>query len=357
MKVGLFYIFYDYKRENENDMEHNVNSSRKKKNLGPVIAILIIVVILILFIILGNVFFGSHKNETDGRIHHEGKYVAEINIEGVIEPEKEDSLLGVMQSYKHNFVMELIDRLEEDEENEGIMLIIDSPGGNIYETDEVYEKLMEYKKETNRPVYAYFKSVAASGGYYIACAADVIYANRNTITGSIGVTMGEIYDITEFMSKYGIKSHAVVSGRNKAMGSPTQPFTNEQAQIYQSLIDESYSRFVDVVSKGRGIAKDKVKIIADGRVYSAKQALANKLIDGIEAYEDAKWRMLEDIDDNMDIEFELFEPERKKNVLSEILKGVSEIPKGDAAVLLEMIDKKQMPISYTNEFLLNHYFK
>ena len=69
MKVGLFYIFYDYKRENENDMADNVNNSRKKKNLGPVIAILIIVVILILFIILGNVFFGSHKNETDGRIH------------------------------------------------------------------------------------------------------------------------------------------------------------------------------------------------------------------------------------------------------------------------------------------------
>jgi protease IV len=176
-----------------------------------------------------------------------------------------------------------------------LMLFVNTPGGGVYESDELYLKIKEYQEYTERPVYAYFASQATSGGYYVSSSADKIIANRNCWTGSIGVTIGTLYDISGLLQKYGIKTETITSGANKAMGDITVPMSDQQRNIFQSLVDESYDQFVSVVAQGRNLDTDYVKTIADGRIYTAKQAESNKLIDDIVGtYDEAVEEMIYD---------------------------------------------------------------
>ena len=114
-------------------------------------------------------------------------FLARLDISGTIQPSSGDPFSIPDGYYDHTLYMELVDTLIDDPDNKGILLYVDSPGGTVYESDELYLKLMEYKEATSRPIYAYFASEACSGGYYISMASDEIYANRNAWTGSIGV--------------------------------------------------------------------------------------------------------------------------------------------------------------------------
>lgn len=198
-----------------------------------------------------------------------GDTIDVIKVEGVISEGQ--------TNYNHVWTLNRIDSLIKRDTNKGILLYVNSPGGGIYESDELYLKLKEYKETTGRPVYAYMAQTAASGGLYVCMAADKIYANRMTLTGSIGVIMS-LTDTTGLQDLIGIKSENIVSGKNKAMGNP---LTDEQRDILQSIIDESYEIFVDIVAEGRGLDKATVKKLADGRVYSPEQAKAAGLIDEI----------------------------------------------------------------------------
>ncbi len=253
---------------------------KKKSKTGIIIACcaagLVLVGVIAAFVVWMVSAFGSTIN---GRIDV-------IRIEGEITSVDTSSLFASGSGYHHQFILDTIDRLTEDDSSKGIMLFLNTPGGGVYESDEVYLKLQEYK-ETGRPVYAYMGQMAASGGYYIASAADKILCNRNTLTGSIGVIMGTYIDLSGFLERYGITTHTFTSGANKSMGSQFEPMTEEQKAIFQSMVNEAYEQFVGVVAKGRGMPVSEVKKIADGRVYTAKQALNNKLVDGICTYEEA----------------------------------------------------------------------
>ena len=213
-------------------------------------------------------------------------FVGVINIEGEIGASSSNSLTSD-STYNHDFYLKYIEKMEKSDKNKGILLYVDSPGGAVYESDEMYLKLMEYKEKTKRPIWAYFASQACSGGYYISMAADKIYANRNCWTGSIGVTLGTMYDISELLDNLGIKTNTITSGANKAMGSNVEPMTSEQRAIFQSMVDEAYEQFVGIVAEGRDMKISKVKKLADGRIYTAKQALDNGLIDQIGTFEEA----------------------------------------------------------------------
>ena len=206
-------------------------------------------------------------------------YIGVINIEGTI---SEDG----SSTYNHEYILNSIDAMENDSENKGIILYLDTPGGTVFASDEVYLKLKEYQEKTDRPVYASMQSMAASGGYYISACADKIYANRNTWTGSIGVTLGTMYDVSELLDALGVKTNTITSGKNKAMGSSVEEMTDEQREIYQSLVDEAYDQFVEIVANGRGMTVKEVKKIADGRVYTAKQAKENGLVDEIGTFDE-----------------------------------------------------------------------
>lgn len=209
-------------------------------------------------------------------------YISVLYVEGVITSSDAGS-----DGYNHRWLMDQIDQMIYDDNNKGMVLFINSPGGSIYEIDELYLKVKEYTELTSRPVYASLGPIAASGGYYTALAAESIYANRNTLTGSIGVTMGTVYDISGFLDRYGIKATTIISGRNKAMGDMTQPFTDEQKAIFQSIADEAYNQFVQIVAEERAMNPAKAIEIADGRIYTARQAKDLALVDEIGTLQEA----------------------------------------------------------------------
>lgn len=215
-------------------------------------------------------------------------FIGVIDVVGTIQASGSSSAFySTDGQYNHDLYMNYIEKLEDANNNKGILLYVDSPGGAVYESDELYLKLMEYKEVTGRPVYAYFASQACSGGYYIAMAADKIYANRNCWTGSIGVIVS-LTNCKKLYDKLGIKEIDITSGKNKAMGSIGLDLTDEQYDILQSLVDEAYDQFTDIVSTGRKIDIDTVKKLADGRIYSALQAKENGLIDENGSLEDLK---------------------------------------------------------------------
>jgi len=246
------------------------------------------------------------------------KTIARIKIEGVIQKENE--------TYNQKWLLETIEKLTEDKQNAALIIYIDSPGGSVYEADEVYLALLNYKEKTKRPLYAYFSSLAASGGYYIACAADKIIANRNTLTGSIGVIAGRFVDLTEPLKKYGIKAETIHAGKNKTMGSVTEPVTEEQRAIMQSIADECYVQFTEIVAESRKLEIEKVRQLADGRIYTASQAKKLGLVDEIASYDEAVKILKEKEfgDKEFKAEVRKFEVKQKKS-LRKFLKGASSV--------------------------------
>ena len=213
-----------------------------------------------------------------------------INIAGTIQSAPSSPV--DTSSYNHANLMAFVDQLMEDETNHGILLKVNSGGGTVYHSDEFYLKLMEYKEVTGRPIHAYFEQTAASGAYYISCAADYISANRNCRTGSIGVIISYV-NMKGLYEKLGLEEIIISTGDNKGMGSSAGTLTDEQRAIYQALIDESYDVFTDIVAQSRDMDIETVRTLADGRVYSAKQAVENGLIDKVESWEDALTAMEE----------------------------------------------------------------
>ena len=226
--------------------------------------------------------FNFSSENANGPVLPKGEYIAKIFITGVIQEEN--------KTYSQKWLLNTISALEKDDNNKGIILFIDSPGGSVYESDEAYLALLQYQK-SNKPVWAYMGSLAASGGYYISCGAQYICANRNTLTGSIGVIAGESVDLTELMANLGIKSKTFTAGRNKNMLNYNSPLTEEHEQIMQSIADECYEQFTSIVALNRKIPIRDVKELADGRIYTAKQALNLKLIDKICNFDEAVTEM------------------------------------------------------------------
>lgn len=266
-------------------------------------------------------------------------YIAIVRVEGTIQQQTETSSLTGASGYQHTTTMEYVDQLIRDPNNKGILLYVDSPGGTVYESEEMYRKLMEYKEETGRPVWDYMSHYAASGGYMVSMAADMIYANSNTVTGSIGVIMSG-YDLSGLYEKLGIRYYSITSGKNK----DSSQMTEEQMAIYQDQINEYYQNFVEIVAEGRDMTEDEVRALADGRTYTAKQALGNGLIDKISSYEEMKEAMCQEVGTD-----EFYELETPVSVFSSLFAEVKEmVPKSEAQILTETAAKMEsgVPMYY-----------
>lgn len=238
-----------------------------------------------------NFALGNPNDDENVKIKS-NSYISSIYINGVISEEN--------RTYNQKWLLKQIRKAQKDSKNVGILLVIDSPGGTVYEADDAYLALENYKKTTGRPVYAYFCSLAASGGYYIGCAADKIFANRNTLTGSIGVIAGQSVDATGLFEKLGIKMTTITAGKNKNMGNYDSVLTDEQRAIFQTIADEAYGQFTGIVADSRKMDIDDVKKLADGRVYTAQQAKNNGLIDEICSMNDAKEKIKQNFDTKVD---------------------------------------------------------
>lgn len=227
-------------------------------------------------------------------------YVAVVEVEGTIYSEPTTSTWGSTEGYDHPTTMNYIDQLMEDKNNKAIMLYMNTPGGEVTASDDLYLKLMEYKEKTGRKIYCYYADQSCSGGYYISMAADEIYANRNCWTGSIGVIV-QMTNMQGLYEKLGIQEINITSGANKAMGSSGQALTEEQRAILQSLVDEAYEQFVSIISESREMDINTVKKLADGRIYTAKQALSLDLIDGICTHDEYLDRIREELGSDITI--------------------------------------------------------
>lgn len=194
----------------------------------------------------------------------------------------------------HDQFMKSLEQIRNSYDTKAVIIKINTPGGGVYESVQIYEKIQEIKKEKNIPFYASMGSIAASGGYYIAVACDKIYAKEETTTGSIGVIMSSM-NFSKLFEKYGVTQDVIKSGKFKDIGSSSKPMSNEDRQILQSLVDNSYNKFVKVVADGRKMDENTVRKIADGRIYDGKQALEKNLIDKFGFFDDVLFDVKTDL--------------------------------------------------------------
>jgi len=199
-----------------------------------------------------------------------GEKIAVVEIKGVITQSS-----GIIEEI-HQYV--------EDEGVKAIILRIDSPGGGVGPSQEIHREIL--KVRSKKKVVTSMGSVAASGGYYVACASDLIIANPGTITGSIGVLM-EFTNIEELFKKIGIKGVVLKSGEHKDIGSPFREMTPEEKKIIQEVIDNVHQQFIQAVAQGRRLERAKVAEIADGRILTGEQAKQLGLVDQIGNLQDA----------------------------------------------------------------------
>ena len=306
----------------------------KKKQIGGLIIAVVLFIVTGAASVLTNTFSKNMLSESmsemlSGSVAFSppvDDYIAVVKVVGTIQEQTVTGVFDAAVGYQHITTLEYIDRLMSDSNNQGILLYVDSPGGTVYESEELYLKLKEYKEITGRQVWGYMAHYAASGGYLISMAADKIYANPNTTTGSIGVIMSG-FDMTGLYEKLGIRYVSITSGANK----DSSKMTDEQIAIYQEQVDEYYTKFVDIVSEGRSMAAEDVKTLADGRVYTANQALNNGLIDEISLYEDMTSAMSSELG-----AYEFYELKNPTNMLSSFFSKVEDIiPKSEAQILKE----------------------
>ncbi|MBD3414774.1 MAG: signal peptide peptidase SppA [Candidatus Aminicenantes bacterium] len=211
-----------------------------------------------------------------------------LNLEGFIGASFSPGLLKKEQSQ----ISQVYYRLElasQDPHMKGVILCLDTPGGGVTATDILYREIFEFKKKTGLPVVALMMGVAASGGYYVASACDFILAHPSSITGSIGV-ISIFPNFHELMDQLGIQVNVIKSGKMKDAGSTFKELSPAEKDIFQEIVDDLHQKFLDAVYRSRKevLSREELKELADGRIYTASQALELKLIDDIGYFHNAK---------------------------------------------------------------------
>lgn len=213
--------------------------------------------------------------------------IALIDVDGVLSNVRGGALLGGESDNPVSELKEKLDKAAGDKAVRAVVLRINSPGGGVTASDLMYDELRRFRESSGKPIVAAMLDVAASGGYYIACAADRIIAHPTTVTGSIGVIM-ITPDLSGTMSKIGIRANVIKSGEMKDAGSPFREMRPEDRVVFQKMINAMYERFLDVIVRGRaGLTRDQLRQIADGRTYTSEEAMSYKLIDQVGSLRDA----------------------------------------------------------------------
>ena len=208
-----------------------------------------------------------------------------VEISGVISSQDKEGFMPAPNLIAS--VKEQLTKASQDENVKAVVLRINTPGGTVTASDIIHHELKAFKTSRKVPIIASIMDVGASGGYYIAAAADTVFAHPSSVTGSIGVIMLTV-NARGLLEKVGLEATAVTSGPRKDMGSPFRTMTLEERAIFQGLIDSFYYRFLSVVQEGRPhLQMDQIKKLADGRIYAGDQAKAAGLVDEIGYLEDA----------------------------------------------------------------------
>jgi protease IV len=236
-----------------------------------VIAVVIVTSFLIISFLALSAFIGFSSGDGSSLWTGGGKRVAIVEIHGVI--------------VNSSDVIRQLRKYSEDSSVPAVVVDIDSPGGAAASSQEIYEEINKLR-EKGKKIIASMGTVGASGGYYVACAADTIVANPATLTGSIGVIF-EFPVAEELLKKIGLKYEVVKSGENKDIGSWARSMTDKERKSLQSIVDDTYEQFVEAVVTGRGMNREEVIKIADGSIYTGRQAKQLGLVDELGNLQDA----------------------------------------------------------------------
>lgn len=255
--------------------------------------IVIALILLCLITAVGNWVMGVRKPASPSSSSNAGKELAEsllaehvdigiLAVEGTIMYQTDSGFGGGGGASGEKLVAAI--RQAEKDGVKGLLVKINSPGGTAAASQAVYQQLQAIKASSKVKVVAAMGDVAASGGYYIASAADQIVANPATLTGSIGV-IAQFTKLQGLYDKLGLATTVIKSGKHKDIGSPFRPTTPEETRILQAMIDDTYSDFVKAVAQGRKLPEARVRELADGRIYTGNQALKHKLVDRLGDYQ------------------------------------------------------------------------
>lgn len=283
------------------------------------VAILVIVLSVILLL-----------NRMGGTLSPVGSYIARVSVEGVI-----------MDDVKRD---ELFKELGEDSSVKAVILRMDSPGGTVVGGEQLYLNVLELRKK--KPVVVVMRSLAASAGYMATLGADRIFAREGTLTGSIGVIM-QTAEFTELAKKVGVEPLIIKSGPNKASPNPLEKATPENIAVMQGVVNDYFRAFVDMVAANRKLPREKVVELADGRVFTGKQALDAKLIDQLGGEDDAlawleKDKKLSSGLDVVDREPKKDKPESLSDLLGMAMNSLSIFPQNRLDGLVSIWQPKSM---------------
>ena len=284
MAKGLFVTGFLQKNYNK-VLEEKIMNFKNKRLISTVI----VVVLVVFSLIKGTITSSNNSKKDDAELNgylteflqeqsvtkltlkkgDSSEIIQKISIDGEINAE-------MTNTYSRGSVLNQIKEAKNNPNVKAILLSVNSPGGGVYETAELYNAL----KNSGKDVYVSMKKIAASGGYYVSTPAKKIFVNTETTTGSLGVIMSYV-SAQKFLNDHGIKQETIRSGEQKAVGGLTEDLPESTRKILQEQNKEAYERFVKAIAEGRHLSEDEVKKLADGRTYTGTQAVANKLADKV----------------------------------------------------------------------------
>lgn len=247
-----------------------------------------------------NSIFEDIADQTDGygeTIIEQGSgkdRIAVVTLDGVIQ-DTGDASPFISTGYNHRLFMSQLNKIYEDPSIKGVVLSVNTPGGGVLESSDIYDAIRLIQEEKELPVYVSMGGMAASGGYYVSAPADKIFVHPETITGSIGVIMESI-NFAKLAEKYGIDFNTIKTGPYKDIMSGSREMTDEERDMLQEMINDSYDRFVDIIVEGREMSEEAVRKVADGRILNGRQAIEAGLADDYGKMNDAVLGLKEDYD-------------------------------------------------------------
>lgn len=260
-------------------MVTTIATPQKRWTPGAIVALIVVgVLALVCLSCIGVSLTGLGRQAPGLRT---GPAVAVIYAEGTIASGASGSIGGAVGITPERIKADLR-RAATDPSVKAVVVRVNSPGGSVVASNEIWKMLKDFEK----PVIFSFGEMAASGGYYIACAGKWIVANPDTLTGSIGV-ITEMANVDELAKKLGVQLIVIKTGPSKDIGNPFRPMTEDEIKLWQTVIDQAFDGFVQVVAQGRGLPEDQVRQIGDGRVYTGRQAKELGLVDQLGYLEDA----------------------------------------------------------------------
>lgn len=239
--------------------------------------------------ILGGLGNSSSPVATQSKLFGQGEdKVAVVTLSGTILEDAGSGSLGTFdtQVISPQKLLQFFEQIQQDRSIKAVVLRINSPGGSVTASEEIYQLIRRFKQQTHIPVIASMGEVAASGGYYIALAADTVVADGATLTGSIGVVVST-YNVKDLADAYGVKSVVISSGDNKAFLDPLQEVDPVQVEILQTIVGEAHEQFLTRVLENRDISEERLRELADGRPLSGSQALTDNLVDRLGTFHES----------------------------------------------------------------------